>query len=65
MSCNVEDAKHCSEGVAELMSCEDSLKKPLRSPKETPEEIPKKNIKKPLKKTLNTKGTPQDTLKKP
>ena len=33
MSCNAEDARHCSEGVAELMSCEDSLKKPrLRNP---------------------------------
>ena len=30
MSCNAENATHCSEGVAELMSCEDSLKKPLK-----------------------------------
>ena len=47
MSYNVEDATHCSEGVAELMSCEDSLQKPLRNPQETPKETPKKN---PLKK---------------
>ena len=47
MSYNVEDATHCSEGVAELMSCEDSLKTPYRNPQE-----PLKNLKENLKKYL-------------
>ena len=51
MSCNAEDATRCSEGVAELMSCEDSLKKPYRNPKNPPKETPSTLQKKTLSET--------------
>ena len=50
MSCNAEDATRCSEGVAELMSCEDSLKKQLKTLKKPRKKHPKKKSQKTLKK---------------